>query len=75
MTQESWWASLAPHVLFEDADGLVHATRAHDYGALCGNTFYANRAGSTDDVKRIAGKAMGKHITCLECVLVMPEVE
>lgn len=73
MTREAWWAELSPFLLFEGPDGVVHSTRAHDYGALCGNTYYAERAASTDDVRRIAGKALGKHITCLECALITPE--
>lgn len=66
--QDRWWAELVPGLAFEDAHGVVHRTSDHDYGALCGNTFYAERATSTDDVRRIAGKALGKGVTCFECI-------
>lgn len=68
MTQDAWWAQLQPRIAFEDAYGVVHRTTAHNYGALCGDTFYAERAASSDDVRRIAGKAIGKAVTCFRCV-------
>lgn len=68
MTQDEWWSQLAPNLAFEDEHGVVHRTTAQNFGAMCGNTFYAERAASTNDIRRIAGRALGKSITCFQCI-------
>lgn len=76
-TRETWWASLQPHVPFEDTYGLVHVTGEHDYSALCGNMYLQTRSATSDQVQIFAAAARARHkvVTCIDCTLALMRSE